>query len=105
MSHLMPRAIGTDPSWHGSERRRKAAEAKAPASTGASALEACVSDRAQPATQALAVRQGREKSSRPAPEGAGLDAVPVKARRTGRPPRAKGIYHVGCTDYPDPTYP
>jgi hypothetical protein len=20
-------------------------------------------------------------------------------------PRAKGIYHVGCTDYPDPTYP
>jgi len=20
-------------------------------------------------------------------------------------PRVKGIYHVGCTDYPDPTYP
>jgi hypothetical protein len=20
-------------------------------------------------------------------------------------PRGKGIYHVGCTDYPDPTYP
>jgi len=20
-------------------------------------------------------------------------------------PRHKGIYHVGCTDYPDPTYP
>jgi hypothetical protein len=20
-------------------------------------------------------------------------------------PRIKGIYHVGCTDYPDPTYP
>jgi hypothetical protein len=34
-----------------------------------------------------------------------LTAVPVKVRRTGRPPRAKGIYHVGCTDYPDPTYP
>ena len=34
-----------------------------------------------------------------------LDAVPVKVRRTGHPPRAKGIYHVGWTDYPDPTYP
>jgi hypothetical protein len=45
------------------------------------------------------------QSSRPAPEGTDLDAVPVKVRRTGRPPRAKGIYHVGCTDYPDPTYP
>jgi hypothetical protein len=20
-------------------------------------------------------------------------------------PRVKSIYHVGCTDYPDPTYP
>ena len=26
-------------------------------------------------------------------------------RNGGRLPRAKGIYHVGCTDYPDPTYP
>ena len=35
-------------------------------------------------------------------------AVPVKGRpaETDRLlPRYKGIYHVGCTDYPNPTYP
>ena len=32
-------------------------------------------------------------------------AVPVTIRRSGCSPRVKGIYHVGCTDYPDPTYP
>jgi hypothetical protein len=32
-------------------------------------------------------------------------AVPVTTRRNGCSPRVKGIYHVGCTDYPDPTYP
>jgi len=32
-------------------------------------------------------------------------AVPVTTRRSGCSPRVKGIYHVGCTDYPDPTYP
>jgi hypothetical protein len=25
--------------------------------------------------------------------------------KTGLLPRVKGIYHVGCTDYPNPTYP
>ena len=36
-----------------------------------------------------------------------FDAVPVKvsARERTLLPRVKGIYHVGCTDYPDPTYP
>jgi len=35
-------------------------------------------------------------------------AVPVKTNPPKRErflPRIKGIYHVGCTDYPDPTYP
>jgi hypothetical protein len=43
-----------------------------------------------------------------APEGAAPIAVPVKVRlaETMRLlPRHKGIYHVGWTDYPDPTYP
>ncbi len=42
------------------------------------------------------------------PEGSLFVAVPVKVRTvvTDRLlPRAKGIYHVGYTDYPDPTYP
>jgi len=56
-------------------------------------------------TGGMSLAPRSEQSSRPVPEGTGLDAVPVKVRRTGRPPRAKGIYHVGCTDYPDPTYP
>ena len=70
-----------------------------------------------PARRSLAARRARARrhrgyrsapranSSRPVPERTGLDAVPVKVPRTGRPPRAKGIYHVGLTDYPDPTYP
>jgi len=34
------------------------------------------------------------------------DAVPVKIPpKRMLLPRVKGIYHVGCTDYPDPTYP
>ena len=45
------------------------------------------------------------KGSRRSSEENRLDAVPVKVRSPGHPPRAKGIYHVGCTDYPDPTYP
>ena len=35
-------------------------------------------------------------------------AVPVKGRSAEADrllPRYKGIYHVGCTDYPNPTYP
>ena len=35
-------------------------------------------------------------------------AVPVNSHPPKRErflPRIKGIYHVGCTDYPDPTYP
>ena len=35
-------------------------------------------------------------------------AVPVKGRPAEADrllPRYKGIYHVGCTDYPNPTYP
>jgi hypothetical protein len=36
-----------------------------------------------------------------------LRCCPGEGTRTRRAllPRVKGIYHVGCTDYPDPTYP
>jgi hypothetical protein len=48
----------------------------------------------------------RAKSSERPSEENRSDAVPVNCppKRTLLP-RYKGIYHVGCTDYPDPTYP
>jgi len=48
---------------------------------------------------------GGNSSERPSEENRS-DAVPVNCppKRTLLP-RYKGIYHVGCTDYPDPTYP
>jgi hypothetical protein len=53
-------------------------------------------------------RIGRDGESRSGSRRSRFVAVPVKGRPAEADrllPRYKGIYHVGCTDYPNPTYP
>ena len=90
--------------WYGTERREPAPEAR----RRGAAERACSDVRERgggPGNNAFGRPDHAAEKVRGGSWRTRLDAVPVKARRTGRPPRAKGIYHVGLTDYPDPTYP